>query len=93
MRIITPRPTACASFSVWAEPERVRVTAPVWKEHPEYFFAPVNETDADRLLDLGNEGGDAAGGFFGLGCQFPDFLGHYGKAPSCLSLRHQMIMS
>lgn len=40
---------------LWVEPERVRVSAPAVKEHAAYFYKPVNETDKDRLLNLGDK--------------------------------------
>ena len=42
-------------FLLWAEPERVRVTTPVWAEHPAYFFRPLREGEKDRLLNLGDD--------------------------------------
>lgn len=43
-------------FLLWFEPERVRVTTPIAREHPEYFLStPESQADGNLLLNLGNE--------------------------------------
>ncbi len=42
-------------FLLWAEPERVRETTPVFSEHPEFFFQTPREGEKDRLLNLGDD--------------------------------------
>ncbi|MBQ9747101.1 MAG: alpha-galactosidase, partial [Clostridia bacterium] len=42
-------------FLLWLEPERVKSTAPVVREHPEYFISSGREGETDLLLNLGNE--------------------------------------
>ena len=42
-------------FLLWLEPERVVRTAPILKEHPEYFIAPEDEECNNFLLNLGSE--------------------------------------
>ena len=41
-------------FLLWFEPERVRVEAPILREHPEYFLESGREGDKNRLLWLGD---------------------------------------
>lgn len=42
-------------FLLWFEPERVKINAPIAKEHPEYFISSGRENETNLLLDLGNE--------------------------------------
>ncbi|MBQ8449273.1 MAG: alpha-galactosidase [Clostridia bacterium] len=41
-------------FLLWLEPERVRASAPIVREHPEYFISSGREGETNLLLNLGN---------------------------------------
>lgn len=40
-------------FLLWIEPERARITAPIVKEHPEYFLTDIDDKNENLLLNLG----------------------------------------
>lgn len=42
-------------FLFWMEPERARKTAPIVKEHPEYFLSDMDEENGNLLLNLGEQ--------------------------------------
>ena len=60
-------------FLLWLEPERVKISALIAREHPEYFISSGREGETNLLLNLGNS---AAWSYcFGTLCEVIEKLG------------------